>query len=155
MNGDECREEIFWYFPFVGSAFLFFIIISISECATKRASNFKESLIAFWSLPEVGSWGCLIYLMYEKVGQSETFYLAALAAMIYICINLVHAIVHPRYMVPSAQESYQKLSRDYPCGTCFARFLSYLLSFKFSLLLVSNFCGSNRLKGDYTAANWR
>lgn len=155
VNGDECREEIYWYFPFVGSAFIFFIMISISECATKRASNFKESLIAFWSLPEVGSWVCVIYFMYEKVGQSVPTMLAALAALIYFCINSVHAIIHPRYMVPDSPEQYKKVISDYPCGSCFARFISYLLSFKFSLILVSNFCGSSRLKGDYSATNWR
>ena len=155
VNGNECREEIFWYFPFVGTALVFFILISISECATKRASNFKESLIAFWSLPEVGSWGYLIYLMWLRIGQSEATALAALAALMYVCINCVHAIIHPRYMVPNTLDSYKKLMKNYACGTGLARTISYLISFKFSLVLVSNFFGSNRLKGDYSAMNWK
>jgi len=68
VNGDECREEVTWYFPFVGTALIFFILISISELITKRKSNFKESLIAFWSLPEVGSWGTFIWFLYDRLG---------------------------------------------------------------------------------------
>ena len=155
VNGDECREEIFWPFPFVGTAFLFFILISISELVTKRKSNFKESLIAFWSLPEIGAWGTVIYFMFDKIGQSEATALAALGALMHVCINVVHAIIHPRYMVPVTLDSYKKIRKDYPCGSGFAMFLSYLLSFKFSLILVSNFFGSDRLKGDYSAMNWK
>lgn len=36
-----------------------------------------------------------------------------------------------------------------------AYLISYLFSFKFSLILVSNFCGSRRLQGDYSAMNWK
>ena len=93
--------------------------------------------------------------MWERIGQSEATALAALAAMIYVCINCVHAILHPRYMVPNALDSYKKVLANYACGSAFARAISYLLSFKFSLILVSNFFGSDRLKGDYSAMNWK
>ena len=155
VEDGKCREEITWYFPFIGMALAFFILISLSECVTKGKSNFKESLIAFWSIPEVLSWGCLIWFMWNRIGQSEATGLAALAAMCYVCINLVHAIFHPRYMVPNTLYSYKVLLTDYKCGTFIARSLSYLISFKFSLILVSYFFGSNRLKGDYSAMNWK
>jgi hypothetical protein len=35
------------------------------------------------------------------------------------------------------------------------RLVTYLVSFKFSLLLVSYFCMMPRFKGDYSAINWR
>lgn len=68
IDGGLCREEVTWYFPFVGMALAFFILITVSEIVTKRASNFKESLIAFWSIPEVLAWGCLIWFMWHRQG---------------------------------------------------------------------------------------
>ena len=47
------------------------------------------------------------------------------------------------------------MRKTYPCGTLFAYLISYVISFKFSLILVSNFCGARRLKGDYSAMNWK
>lgn len=152
---NACREEVTWYFPFVGLALAFFILISISEIATKRVSNFKESLIAFWSIPEVLSWGCVIWFMWHRIGQSEATALAALAALMYICINCVHALIHPRYMVPNTLPSYKQLLQEYKCGSSIARGLSYVISFKFSLILVSYFFNSPRLRGDYSAMNWK
>ncbi len=67
VEGGKCREQITWYFPFVATAFAFFLLITISEIATKRVSNFKESLIAFWSIPEVMAWGCLVWFMWVRV----------------------------------------------------------------------------------------
>ena len=110
IEGGRCREEVIWYFPFVGTAFIFFILITISEIATKRRSNFKESLIAFWSIPEVLAWACLIWFMYHRVShESYATGLAAIAAIFYICLNAVHGVIHPRYMVPNALFSYKKL----------------------------------------------
>ena len=73
----------------------------------------------------------------------------------YFCINAVHAIIHPRYMVPNTLYSYKQLLSTYKCGTFIARTISYFISFKFSLILVSNFFGSARLNGDYSAMNWK
>ena len=70
VESGECRERVTWYFPFIGMAFFFFVLISISECVTKRASNFKESLIAFWSIPELLSWACVLWFMWHRVGQT-------------------------------------------------------------------------------------
>lgn len=155
IEDGKCREEVTWYFPFLGTAMVFFILITISEIATKRASNFKESLIAFWSLPEVGSWICLILLLWERQGESIASSLATLAAMFYVLINLVHMVFHPRYMVPNTLYSYKQLLTEYKCSTFMARAVSYLVSFKFSLILVSYFFNCNRLKGDYSAMNWK
>ena len=152
---DFCREEVTWYFPFLGTALIFFALITISEIVTKRASNFKESLIAFWSIPEVLSWVCVTWFMWHRTGQNPATALASLSCLMYVCINCVHAIIHPRYMVPNTLYSYKQLLTDYKCGTFIARAISYIVSFKFSLILVSYFFGSPRLKGDYSAMNWK
>ena len=156
IEGGKCREEVTWYFPFVGTAFIFFILITISEIVTKRASNFKESLIAFWSIPEVMSWACLIWFMWHRVStESYATSLACIGAIFYVCLNSVHAVIHPRYMVPNTLYSYKQLLINYKCGTFVARAIAYLFSFKFSLVLVSYFFNSPRLKGDYSAMNWK
>jgi hypothetical protein len=41
------------------------------------------------------------------------------------------------------------------CSTCFISAISYLFSFKFSLLLVSKFCNARRFSGDYKPSNWK
>ena len=64
----DCREEVVWYFPFLGMAVFFFMLITLSEICTKRASNFKESLIALWSIPEVLSWALVIWWMIHRQG---------------------------------------------------------------------------------------
>ena len=145
MGDGECREDVIWYFPFVAMALVFFVLITISEITTKKVSNFKESLIAFWSIPEVLSWVCLIVFMWNRVGEDYATALAALAALMYVCINCVHAVIHPRYMVPNALGSYKNLLVEYKCGTFIARSISYLISYKFSLILVSYFFNSPRL----------
>ena len=156
MPDGTCREEVFWVFPFVGMAIVFLIVIGIAECIWKQDSNFKESLIAFWSLLEVFAWATFIYLVYDRTGELNlTLYLAALACLFYVCLNTVHAIWHPRYMVPTALYSYKQLLTNYKCGTFIARAISYIITFKFSLILVSSLCGSKRLKGDYSAMNWK
>ena len=58
-------------------------------------------------------------------------------------------------MHPNSFPTYKTLYVNYPCGTCMARFCSYIISFKFSLILVSWFCLSPRFKGDYSAMNWK
>jgi len=93
--------------------------------------------------------------MWNRIGEDYATALAALAAMMYVCINCVHAVIHPRYMVPNTLYSYKQILTEYKCGTFIARAISYLISYKFSLILVSYFFNSPRLKGDYSAMNWK
>ena len=58
-------------------------------------------------------------------------------------------------MVPNTLYSYKLLLTNYKCGTFVARAISYLFSFKFSLILVSHFFNAPSLKGDYSAMNWK
>ena len=58
-------------------------------------------------------------------------------------------------MVPNSLYSYKQLLTNYKCGTFVARAISYLVSFKFSLILVSYFFNAPSLKGDYSAMNWK
>ena len=58
-------------------------------------------------------------------------------------------------MVPNTLTSYKVLNEEYKCSSYTIRAISYIISFKFSLLLVSYFWMSPRFKGDYSALNWK
>ena len=63
--------------------------------------------------------------------------LAVLAIFTYSLINFSHAIIHPRKMVPNTLASYKTLISDHKCATGFHWTISYIVSFKYSLILVS------------------
>lgn len=154
-----CREQVYWPFPFISTGLLAFIVISISECVTKRESRFKETFIAFWSLPEVAAWICFTamvgYRYSDWIPQEPCFVLCCLALLLYAIINLVHACIHPRKMVPNSLFSYKTLLTNYKCSTFIFRIISYIFTFKFSLILVSYFWLRPRFRGDYSALNWK
>jgi uncharacterized membrane protein YciS (DUF1049 family) len=153
-NYGYCREEVYWPFPYVILSFLSFLVILASEILTKTESRFKESFIAFLCIPEIMAWCTLIVFMYFRIGAIGPTALAAFALIIYIMINFVHACVHPRKMVPNSLFSYKQLFSKYKCSTYLLVTVSYIVSFKFSLILVSYFWLRPRLKGDYSASNW-
>ena len=109
-----CREQVYWPFPFIATGLLAFIVISISECVTKRESRFKETFIAFWSLPEVAAWVTFVamvgYRYSDWIPQEPCFVLGCLALILYAIINLVHACIHPRKMVPNSLFVYQNVN---------------------------------------------
>lgn len=131
-----------------------FIIILASEIKTKTESRFKEAFIALLAIPEVLCWCALTVLYYFKTGLLGPFSLAAASLFMYAVINFTHAIVHPRKMVPNSLYSYKVLQEDHKHSTNFCRAISYTVSFKFSLILVSYLWLRPRFKGDYSKLNW-
>lgn len=91
----------------------------------------------------------------EYVPAEPNFILAALGLLLYFIINFVHACIHPRKMVKNSLFTYKTLLVNYPCSTFLFRIISYIFSFKFSLILVSWFWLRPRFKGDYSALNWK
>ena len=160
MRGRKrCREEVFWPFPFIGLGLIAFILILISEIVTKRESRFKEAFIAFLSIPEMASWLTFVGMVFYRTSRDGTFepafVLSAMGVILYMIVNLVHACVHPRRMVPNTLFSYKTLLANYKCSTFLFRITSYIISFKFSLILVSYFWLRPRFRGDYSALNWK
>ena len=155
-----CREEVYWPFPFAATGAVAGVLILISEIVTKAESRFKEAFIAFLSIPEAAAWVTFVAMVYHRTGGGlfpvdPVFAMGALAILFYMIVNLVHAIIHPRRMVPDSLFSYKVLLTNYKCSTFLFRTISYLVSFKFSLILVSYFWLRPRLRGDYSVANWR
>lgn len=127
----------------------------ISEICTKKESRFKEAFIALLSLPELGAWITFLVFHYYRRGIGGSFALGIIAALIYGILNFVHMIIHPRMIVPNSMSSYKALNSNYRFSTWLMRMISYFLSFKFSLILVSYLCLKPRFKGDYSALNWK
>ena len=140
MTGNKkgCREKVFWPSPFISIGLIAFIVISISEYERKSdESCFMEACIAFSSLPEVAAW-CTFVVMVGWRSRSHVFVLACLALLFYAIVNAVHAWIHPKKMVPNSLFSYKMLLTNYKSSN-FLLNVSYLFSFKFSLILVSYF----------------
>jgi hypothetical protein len=150
-----CVEIVYWPYPFVFFGIVSFIVILVSEFTTKRESRFKEAFIALLSLLELGSWIAFLVFHYLRQGYGGSFFLAGIATLIYMLINLIHMVIHIRMMVPNSTATYKSLANNFKCSTYSLRIISYLFSFKFSLILVSYLCMNPRLKGDYSALNWK
>ena len=141
-----------------------FVLIGISEIYTKAESRFKEAFIALVSLPEIFAWITYIVFLFAEIGYKSfklqnnflrvPTMLAVLAFGTYCLINFSHALMHPRKMVPNAMPSYQVLVEHHKGTTRFHWAISYLVSFKYSLILVSYMWNQPQYKGDYSAANW-
>lgn len=155
----------------------FFILIVLSEIVTKTESRFKECFIALIAIPEIFSWMTYICLLFVTL-QFNSFtdfmsakldnwkevllegeksiptMLACLAFITYCLINFSHALVHPRKIVTVPTPSYTVLLEKHKCSTYFHRIISYIISFKYSLILVSYMWNYPIFRADYSAANW-
>ena len=130
------------------------MLILVSEIKTKTESRFKEAFIALLSLCEMGSWITFIVFKDVRQGKSGVTALALIALGMYVMINLLHACIHSRNMLPKTQPSYKKLNYNYKFWAYTIRAISYLFSYKFSLLLVSYLWVKPRFSGDYSDSNW-
>jgi len=150
-KGSICYLKVKYPFPYFWLSVLFFILIAISECVTKTESRFKESFIALISIPEILCWiNYIVFLFvkidYKKYSVSNVLldkelavpaFLAVLALFTYFLINFSHALIHPRKMIPNVAESYKVVMEHYKWTTRFHWTISYVVSFKYSLILVS------------------
>lgn len=121
----------------------------ISECRTQGRSKFKEAFTAWLSLAEVGSWLTFCVFGALKVGFEVSSLTSIFAVIGYLILNVSHAVIHTREIIPQAPRNYQRLLANYKCHTNFVRFISYTVSFKFSQILLSDFCLMPRFAGRY------
>jgi hypothetical protein len=177
-----CWLKIYYPFPWFCLSILFFILIVISEIVTKTESRFKESFIALISIPEILCWITYIGLLFVTIeyktvtienvllsdiktkGIKDSLkninekalptMLAILALLTYCLINFSHALIHPRKIVPNAMASYKVLTEKYKCSSWFHRLISYVVSFKYSLILISYMWNYPQYRGDYSEMNW-
>jgi len=154
LDSGYCREVVYWPFPFLIISFISFFVILASEIITKSESRFKEILIASLSVAETMAWVTLTGFFYIKKGEKGPTALAGGAVLMSITLNLAHACMHPRKIVPNSLPSYKQLFSKYKCSTYMVMTVSCLISFKYSLILVSYFWMHPKYSGDYSALNW-
>lgn len=58
-------------------------------------------------------------------------------------------------MNPKATPEYEQVFKEYPRSAWTLIILSYVINFKFSVILVSSFGGMSRLSGTYTEESWK
>lgn len=82
------------------------VLFMVSECKTQGESKFKEAFTAVLSLSEAGSWVtfCLFSAYRTKFGNVSIA--AVIAILCYIGVNVSHAVVHTRKIIPMAPKSY-------------------------------------------------
>lgn len=90
-----------------------------------------------------------------RTRATGSFALGLVALFIYGGLNLTHAYIHPRQMIPNSTQSYKAVNNNYRLSSFLVKTTSYFCSFKFSLLLVSYFCVKPQFKGDYSTLNWK
>jgi len=154
MTKGTCKAIYGWPFPYLISAGVLTILTAMSECATVGRSHFKITLVALLSVPEFLSWIHLTVKLNGLLGLTTPTILSLTASIIYFVINIVHSILHPRNMIREAPFSYKNLVIRYACSTWFFRLVSYVLTYKFSLILLSHLFDQNCCKGDYSSKNW-
>ena len=151
-----CREIVYWPFPYLITGILCFFIVAISECATGGIAHFKETFIAFLSIPEFLSWiNLTVFIWWFRAKLEGVLLGCIIACLLYMLINFIHSIIHPRKMVPRTLYSYKQLVNEYSASTWFFRLISYTISFKFSMILLSYFFNCKMFRGDYSVTNWK
>ena len=117
-------------------------------------SRFKESFIALLCFAEIGSWITLCIFVYFKFGFSYYLIPPCAAVILYIMLNLIHACVHRSRIIKNSLDSYKNLELNHKCNFVFVRVISFIVSYKFSLLLVSYLYMKPRYSGDYSKTSW-
>jgi hypothetical protein len=97
---NKCIEEVFYPFPWLLIAIVWFVIILVSEISTKGVSKFKEAYIAMLSISEFGSWVTFIALCVHRQGFKPAAIVALAALGCSLCLNAAHAFLHVKKIVP-------------------------------------------------------
>jgi hypothetical protein len=126
----------------------------ISEIVTKTASKFKEAFMSLLSLAEVGSWITLTVFLYSRLGyQGLSFIACAAAVLISLLINFIFIGIHQRLIIPNCLTSYRRVLDEHKLATYTLLALSYLFSYRLSLLSVSNLFKKPVFAGDFSLLN--
>ena len=147
FSAGRCEEIVYWPFPFIVYSSFAFLVVLIAECRNS-SSDFKEGFLALLGIAEFGAWITFTVLSFYKQGLSITKYFNIIAIGSYALLNIIFAVVHSCKIIRSNPQ-YKVLMASSKC----VRLFSYLVSFKFAAISVSNLCQSKQFKGEYTAQN--
>lgn len=145
-----------WPFPFAIFGILFFLVVALSEIITKTSSKFKEAYMAFLSLAEIGSWITLTVFLYFRLGYlGYAFIGCAASVLISFVINLIFIGIHQRLIIPNSLTSYKRVLDEHKFASYSILAISYIVSYRFSLLSVSYLFKKSVFSGDLSQLNQR
>jgi len=155
-RGNKCVETVVWPFPFAIFGIVCFFVVVISEIVTKTASKFKEAFMALLSLAEIGSWITLTVFLYFRLGYlGLSFIGCAASVLISLLLNLIFIGIHQRLIIPNSLTSYKRVLEEHKFVTYTLLAVSYLFSYRLSLLSVSNLFKKPLFAGDFSLLNQR
>ena len=70
-------------------------------------------------------------------------------------LNLVFIPVHIKLMMSAATPEYYQVFKEYKCSSWTLQIIAYVLNFKMSLILVSQFASRPRFSGTYSQDSWQ
>ena len=74
---------------------------------------------------------------------------------LFILLNLIFIPIHFKLILEKASEDYLQLFRFFKFSSWAIQSLAYLVNFKISIVLISNFAGSPRLNGTFNSDSWQ
>lgn len=156
LSGNTCTNnslyftKYYYYFSALGGILTVFVLL-IKLCAKK--TNFVQSTISLIALPEILGWCCLFYLY---LNQTTIFHIIILgsAVGIHFILNVIYGLTHQRLILTESNARYKKLILDNHCWSTFSIVMAFLLNFKFHLIQMSDFAGSEALSGDWSHEIW-
>jgi len=126
----------------VSLAVFFFLFVILVDCCAE-STNVMHSYLPFACLLEVGVWGALIWLYINDEVEGERI-LSFVSFTSHLALNILFTFIHFRFMMQKASPQYLQLYKEFPRTSWFFQLMAYILNFKISLLLISNFCGRPR-----------
>ena len=74
---------------------------------------------------------------------------------LFVLLNLIFIPIHFKLILEKASEDYLQMFRFFKFSSWAIQSLAYLVNFKISIVLISNFAGSPRLNGTFNSDSWQ
>lgn len=151
LTGDNtCESSNSYPFPFLIASFLmtltvcFFILF-------KRETKFREGTIALVSWVEIACW-ITCAALFGGVPQI----LMILAVVFYFLFNNVFGVIHEKHIFPRSDAYYQEVVvTEHKKHARLVIIASFVVTFKFQHILLSNILQKERYSGDFNMDCWR
>ena len=73
---------------------------------------------------------------------------------LFVLLNLIFIPIHFKLILEKASEDYLQLFKFFKLSSWAIQSFAYLVNFKISIVLISNFAGSPRLNGTFNSDSW-
>lgn len=111
--------------------------------------------MALLSLAEIGSWITLGIFIYSRTAMSLPFIGVAASVALSFLINFIFIGIHQRLIIPNSLTSYKRVLTEHKKMSYLILAISYVFSYRMSLLSVSYLFKKPRFMGDFSQINLR